>query len=175
MRERAVFAMLALSAAWFSAGDVGWAEETNQKDRSQLAEMLERTKVTLAQGFQASESQGKPISGKFEVENEKLQLSVYTMKDGKFSEVVVDHKTGKVEKVEAITGGDDLAATQTQSEAMAKAKLSLQAATDKAIKANKGFAAISAMPSLEDGHPVAKIGLINDEGEKSKTIPVKLD
>lgn len=39
----------------------------------------------------ASESEGQPISGKFEVEDGKLQLAVYTAKDGKFFEVIVDH------------------------------------------------------------------------------------
>ena len=33
----------------------------------------------------ASEREGQPISGKFEVDNGKLQLSVYTAKEGTFS------------------------------------------------------------------------------------------
>ena len=37
------------------------------------------------------------------------------MKGGKFSEVIVDHDTGKVAKTEAITGGEDLAAAKEQS------------------------------------------------------------
>ena len=88
-------------------------------------------KTSLEKGLSASETQGKPISGKFEVEDGKLQLSVYTMKGDKFSEVIVDHKTGKVAKTEAITGGDDLTAAKAQSEAMAKTKLSLRSSHGK--------------------------------------------
>ena len=46
------------------------------------------------------------------------------MKGDKFSEVIVDHKTGKVAKAEPITGADDLSAAKAQGEAMAKAKRS---------------------------------------------------
>jgi len=56
---------------------------------------------------------------------------------------------------------------------MAKAKSSLRAATEKAVKANKGFRAVSIMPSLKDGHPVAEITLV--KGEEFKTVSEKLD
>src|SRR6266568_4983127 len=102
---------------------------------------------------------GKPISAKYEAEDGKLQLSVYTEKDGKFSEVVVDHVTGKVAKSEAITEGEDLTHAKTQSEAMTKAKVSLSAAASKAVKANAGFHTVSVFPSLKDGHPVAEVTL----------------
>ena len=67
-------------------------------DDARLASEMKGVKVTLAQGLKAASTTGKPISGKFEVENGKLQLSVYTAKAGVFSEVIVDHKTGKVTK-----------------------------------------------------------------------------
>ena len=79
-------------------------------------------KVTLQQGLTAAAQQGRPISAKFEVEDGKLQLSVYTAKDGKFSEVIVDHMTGKVSETESITEGEDLAEAKLQSAAMEKAK-----------------------------------------------------
>jgi hypothetical protein len=44
----------------------------------------------------ASERTGQPISGTFEVEHGKLQLSVYTMKGEQFSEVIMDNTTGRV-------------------------------------------------------------------------------
>jgi hypothetical protein len=44
----------------------------------------------------ANECAGQPISGRFEVEHGKLQLSVYTMQSEQFSEVIVDHTTGRV-------------------------------------------------------------------------------
>ena len=106
-------------------------------------------------------------------ENGRLQLSVYSAKGDAFSEVIVDHKTGKVAKSEPITGGEDVTAAKSQNEAMSKAKTSLQAAVSKAVKANKGYKAVSATPSLKDGHPTADITLM--KGTESKTVSEQLD
>jgi len=107
------------------------------------------------------------------MEEGKLQLSVYTMKGDNLSEVIVDHKSGKVAKAEPITHGDDLTAAKAQSEAMAKAKRSLDTAASEAVKENKGYRAVSVMPSLKDGHPVADVTLV--KGTEWKTVSEKLD
>jgi hypothetical protein len=143
------------------------------KEQAELAKALNEAKISLQRGLTASTKEGKPISAKYEVEHGQLQLSVYTMKAEKFSEVIVDHKTGKVAKAEPITGGDDLAAAKSQSEAMAKAKRSLEAAASEAVKGNKGFRAVSVMPALKDGHPVADVTLM--KGAEWKTVSEKLD
>src|SRR5215467_12659717 len=78
------------------------------QEQAELANALSGVRVSLQQGFTASEREGQPISGKFEVEDGKLQLSIYTAKEGKFFEVIVDHITGNIAKVEPITEGDDL-------------------------------------------------------------------
>src|SRR5258705_3158465 len=101
-----------------------WSQD---KDHAELAKAVAGAKVSLEQGLSASSNAGKPISAKFEIEDGKLQLSVYTAKGDTFSEVVVDHNTGKAAKTEAITSGEDLSAAKTQNEAMAKAKQSLHA------------------------------------------------
>jgi uncharacterized membrane protein YkoI len=172
MKRTSIFA-LAVAFIWLLGGQLNAAEKSDDKEHAELAKALKGVKTSLEKGLSASESQGKPISGKFEVEDGKLQLSVYTMKGDKFSEVIVDHKTGKVAKTEAITGGGDLTAAKAQSGAIAKAKLSLRAATENAVKANKGFRAVSVMPSLKDGHPVAEITLV--KGDEFKTVSEKLD
>jgi len=59
------------------------ADEANE--RAELAKALSGAKVTLHSGLQTSASQGKPISAKFEVEDGKLQLSIYTLKGDGFS------------------------------------------------------------------------------------------
>ncbi|MEO7208586.1 MAG: hypothetical protein ABI145_17915 [Steroidobacteraceae bacterium] len=79
-------------------------------------------------------------------------MSVYTEKAGKFSEVVVDRKTGKVAKSEAITSGDDLKEAKEQSKAMANVKGTLQSAVDQAEHASPGFRAVSVEPKLKPGH-----------------------
>ena len=87
--------------------------------------------------------------------------------------MIVDHKTGKVAKAEPITGGDDLTAAKVQSEAMAKAKRSLDAAASEAVKENTGYRVVSVMPALKDGHPVADVTLV--KGAEWKTVSEKLD
>ena len=68
-----------------------------------LADAVKHAKVSLDAGLKASEREGKPISGKFELDEGKLQLSVYTEKASKFYEVVVDHTTGKIAKSELMS------------------------------------------------------------------------
>src|SRR5260370_24887067 len=147
MRKIAVF-LLTVAFVWSSVAVVLRAEESSEKENGDLAEALESVKVSLDDGLQASEAQGTPISGKFEMDDGKPQLSVYTMKDGKFFEVIVDHKTGKVAKAEPITGGDDLTAAKAQAEAMSKAKSSLLIVASNAGADNSGSPAVSITSSL---------------------------
>lgn len=128
---------------------------------------LQGAKVSLEKGLTAAEQKGRPISGKFEVEDGKLQLSVYTSGKGKFWEVIVDHTSGRVSKTEEIKEGDDLAAAKTQNEAMARAKKSLSSAARKATAVNAGYRVLSVVPSLENGKPVAAIVLENSAGTKT--------
>src|SRR5499425_1461399 len=152
--------VLAVTFLWLLEGRTVWAQKYDDKEQAELAKALKDAKVSLEKGLSSSESQGKPISGKFEVDEGKLQLSVYTMKGDKFSEVIVDHKSGKVTKTEAITQGDDLTHAKAQSEAMGKAKRSLATAASDAMKANKGYRVVSVMPEVKDGHPVADVTLL---------------
>ena len=161
-----VSAMLAFATA------VGWSQQPD-KEHAELAKALKDAKMSLQSGLTVSAKEGKPISAKYELEDGKLQLSVYTMKGDQFSEVIVDHKTGKVSKTEPITQGDDLSHAKAQSEAMAKAKRSLDAAATEAVKENKGYRAVSIMPGLKDGHPVAEVEMM--KGTDWKTVSEKLD
>ena len=162
----AVVACLCVAAALPSLA----AEKENP---AALAKALSEASVSLDQGLKASEREGKSISGKFELENGALQLSVYTMKGDKFSEVIVDHKAGSINKAEVITNAGDLKHAKEQSKAMAKAKLSLEDGVQIAVKANSGFRAVSAMAKLKSGHPVAEITLM--KGAKVKKVTEKLD
>ncbi len=164
---------LACLLVWVFAVPMGWAQKSDDTAHAELAKALRDAKISLQRGLAASTKEGKPISAKYEVEHGKLQLSVYTMKGDKFSEVIVDHKTGKVAKAEPITGGDDLTAAKAQSETMAKAKRSLDAAASEAVKENKGYRVVSVMPALKDGHPVADVTLV--KGTEWKQVSEKLD
>ncbi len=172
MKKSVAFA-LAVSVGWVLGDQAVRAEGYNDKEHAELAKALKGAKVSLEKGLLASEREGTPISGKFEVEEGKLQLSVYTMRGDKFSEVIVDHKTGKISKVEAITGGEDLTAAKAQSTAMAKAKKSLHAVVAQAAKAHKGYRPVSVVPVIRDGRPVAEVTLMR--GEEFKGVSEKLD
>ena len=164
---------LTLLVAGLIALPTTWAQTYGDKEHAELAKALQGVKMSLEQGLTASAKEGKPISGKYEMEDGKLQLSVYTMKGDKFSEVIVDHKTGKVAKAEPITQGDDLTHAKAQSEAMAKAKRSLDAAASEAVKENKGYRVVAVTPTMKDGHPVADVTLV--KGTDWKTVAEKLD
>src|SRR5438874_12337355 len=121
----------------------------SEKENAQLANALTSAKISLEMGIMNSEREGKPISAKFEMEDGKLQLSVYTMKGSQFSEVIVDHQTGRIAKTEAITGAEDLASAKQQAQAIAKAKSSLRVAPQAAVHADSGFRAARRKPSLK--------------------------
>src|SRR6202047_2988307 len=104
------------------------AEDT---DPAALAKALKDTTVTLQNGLKASEREGKPISGKFEIEHDALQLSVYTLKGNDFIEAVANPKTGTVATAEKINDADDLKAAAVQKAAIDKATVSLLAAADR--------------------------------------------
>jgi len=138
-----------------------------------LAEAMEDTTVTLQQGLTAAASVGRPISAKFELEDGKLQLSIYTAKRGKFAESIIDLSTGKVGKTEPITGGEDLADAKSQNAAMAKSKASLKAVADSAVKANAGYVALSMTPALKGGRGVISVVLLKGNELKTLEQPLK--
>ena len=140
---------------------------------AELAKALSEANVSLDQGLKASEREGKPISGKYEIADGALQLSVYTMKGDDFREVIVDHKSGAIKKADKITEADDVKDAKEQGQAMASAKVSLGEAVGDAIKENSGYRATSVIPTLEGGKPVADITLM--KGEEVKKVTKKLD
>ncbi|MBI3447733.1 MAG: PepSY domain-containing protein [Acidobacteria bacterium] len=163
-------ALLVLGAPRVLAQD---DDDDDDEDQATLLKALPQAKVSLEQALLAGEHEGTPISAKFEMDEGKLQLSVYTMKAEKFFEVVVDHVSGKVVKVEAITSGEDLAAAKAQGGAMTKAKKSLRVVVAEAVKANDGYRAFSVTPSLKDGHPSADTSLA--KGDETKSVTAKLE
>jgi hypothetical protein len=138
-----------------------------------LAAALANVKVTLQDGLKSAEADGKPISAKFEIEEGHPQLSLYTLKGDGFDEVIVDLKTAAIASTKKITDEDDLKAAATQKSAMSQAKVSLLAATDKAVNRNPESRAISIFPSLEGGKPVAEVSVLH--GGNFMKISEKLD
>src|ERR1700719_4548999 len=147
-----LLAVIAAVGFWSAALAPAWAEDGDPKA---LAAALKDATAALQGGLTASEREGTPISAKFEIEDGKLQLSVYTMKGDGFMEVVADPETGTIAKVEKITDAEDLKAATSQKAAMSPAKLSLVTATETVINANTGYTteprAVSIFPKLENG------------------------
>ncbi len=164
---------LAFAAVLAAVSFTARAGDDDEDNPAALEKALSRASVSLEQGLKASESEGKPISGKFEGQDGALQLSVYTMKGDQFAEVLVDHNSGSIQHSEPITDPDDLKDAKDQGEAMGKAKLSLAAAVASAVKANNGFRAVSVVPMLDGGQPVASVTLIY--GGEVKKVTEKLD
>jgi hypothetical protein len=172
MRSRAVPFKLVVAAIglWSAVGATARAEESNP---AALAAAMKNATATLQGGLRASEAQGTPISAKFEIEDGKLQLSVYTMKGNDFMEVVADPNTGAVAKAEKITEADDLKEATEQKAAMAKAKVPLLTSAETAVKANAGSRAVSIVPELKGGQAVAEVTLL--QGTAFKKVTEKLD
>ena len=120
MRRLPVVFMLMF--ATFMVARVTWGGNEGDEDKGKLAAAVRGAKIPLQSGLDAASAAGKPISAKFELEEGKLQLSVYVSKSGAFSEIVVDHQTGKIAKKEPISDGEDLEAAKAQNKAMAGAK-----------------------------------------------------
>ena len=172
MKARTVRVVLLLAAIgfWSAVGATARAEES---DSAALAAAMTSTTATLQGGLKASEAQGTPISAKFEIEDGKLQLSIYTMKGSDFMEIVADPTTGAIAKAEKITDADDLKEAASQKAAMAKAKVLLLTATETAVNANAGSRAVSIVPELKNGQATAEVTLLT--GNAVKKVTEKLD
>ena len=147
-----------------------WGEDD---DAAVLATALKDTKYTLQDGLKASEREGQPISAQFEIDDGKLQLSIYTTKGDEFTEMVADPTSGAIMKSEKITDNDDLNDAAEQKAAMAKATVSLLAAADAAVKDNAGSRVVGIFPELTDGHAVAEVTLL--QGTTAKKVTEKLE
>jgi hypothetical protein len=171
MTSRAVrfVSLVAAIIFWSAVGAAALAEEGNPA----LAAAMQSATATLQAGLRASEAQGTPISAKFEIEDGKLQLSVYTMKGDDFMEVVADPKTGAIAKAEKITDADDLKEATEQKAAMARARVPLLTATDRAVSANAGSRAVSIVPELRNGQATAEVTLLT--GNAFKKVTERLD
>ena len=154
-------AMLAVLALALWAIPVGAA--MSDKEKAELAPIVSSAKVTLEQGLATSKKNGKPVSAKFEIENGKPQLSIYTVKDGtKYSEVIVDHTSGEIAKTEPITGGDDLAAAKKQADGLVRATRELREAVKEAKRDNPGYQAVSVWSEMKGRHSIATVALVKD-------------
>jgi hypothetical protein len=146
------------------------AEDT---DQAALAEALEAASATLEDGLRAGGLVGQPISAKFEIENGQLQLSAYAVTGEDYAEVFTSTSAGILMAKEKITDIEDLEAAAGQKKAMELATTTLSAATARALRQNNGSRAVSVIPELQAGRPVAKITLLSRGGLKTVSEDLK--
>ncbi|HBR27402.1 MAG TPA: hypothetical protein DD732_10280 [Rhizobiales bacterium] len=173
--SRTLCAVPLIAAASFvstSATSSAGAQESAGVGDTTLARQVASSSVSLAHGLSVAGARGKPISGKYELDNGKLQLSIYTARNGRFWEVTVEHRTGRIGKAEEIKEGEDLAAAKSQNDAMSKAKRSLRSAVVRALRANRGYHAVAVTPDLSGGRAVAAIILVRGKSFKSVSEPL---
>jgi hypothetical protein len=152
---------------WTAPADAAMTE----KEKADLAPAVNGAKVTLEQALATSKKDGKPVSAKFEIENGKPQLSVYTVKDGtKYFEVIVDQSSGEIAKAEPISGGDDLTEAKKQNDGLFRATRELREAVKEAKRDNPGYLAVAVWPEMKDGHSLATVTLVKDNDWKTATI-----
>lgn len=172
MTSRAFQLLLFIAAIGFWTTEAAPAGAEDSDPAALTAAMKDAT-ATLQGGLKASEREGTPISAKFEIEDGKLQLSVYTMTGNDFMEIVADPKTGAIGEAEKIKDAEDLKAAAAQKSARAKAKVPLLTATETAVKVNPGFQAVSIYPQLQNRQAVAEVTLL--QGTVLKKVTEKLD
>jgi hypothetical protein len=169
MMPKVTIAMLSVLAfaLWIGPGNAAMTD----KEKAELVTAVSGAKVTLEQGLATSKKNGKPVSAKFEIENGKPQLSVYTVKDGsKYFEVIVDHNSGEIAKADPIIGGDDLTAATKQSDGMFRATRELREAVKEAKRDNPGYLAVSVWPEMKDSHSLATVTLVKNNDWKTAVI-----
>lgn len=161
MRVTAAVLLAGVVCGFLAAGSLALAQMDDDDDDENpvLGRVVKEAPISLEQGFAASAREGTPISGKFELEVDGAQLSVYTVKGEAFSEVIVDHKTGRIAKVIPITEGNDLIDARSQLVLMKEAYRSLEDTTASAVGAHPGFRTVSATPGRKDGAVVVKVVL----------------
>jgi len=163
MRVTASVLLAGVVCGFLAAGSLALAQMDDDDDDENpvLGRVVKEAPISLEQGFAASAREGTPISGKFELDVDGAQLSVYTVKGEAFSEVIVDHKTGRIAKVIPITEGNDLRDALNQLAVMKEAQRALEEMTASALRSHQGFRTVSATPGRKDGAAVVKLVLTN--------------
>src|SRR2546426_8392921 len=155
---------------------MAWAEDST--DTQALLEALGKSKLTLLGGVrQAAKGGAVPISAKFELEDGKLPLSVYTAEKGLSvppEQNVLQELSGSPEQdkweptVEVFKDVPHVARSSQQLTLMALGKSSLANIIARARKTQSGTG-FSVTPVIRNHKPVAEV-LVGDKGKVKKLI-----
>src|SRR5207237_10787579 len=151
----------------------------DSKDTQALLEALGKSKLTVLDGVrQAAKGGAVPISAKFELEDGKLSLSVYTAEKGLSvipEKNVLDELSGSPEqdkwqpKVEVFKDVPHVARSSQQLTLMALGKSSLTDIIARVEKTQQGTI-FSVTPTIRNHKPVAGV-LVAEKGKVKKLFP----
>lgn len=174
--NRAVFGLGIVVATCLFITVTARAEDA--KDTQALLDALGKTKLSLIQGVrQAAKVGGVPISAKFEMEDGKLSLSVYTAEKGlnvSAEQNVLEELSGSPEdgkwapKTEVFKDVPHVARSSEQLTLMALGKSSLANLIARAQKTQPGTV-FSVTPVVRNHKPMAEI-LVADKGKVKKLL-----
>src|SRR5256712_3115395 len=180
MKSRAMLQLsisfVALLFGLTALAPMAWAEDST--DTQALLEALGKSKLTLLGGVrQAAKGGAVPISAKFELEDGKLSLSVYTAGKGLSvppEQNVLQELSGSPEgekwtpNVEVFKDVAHVARSSAQLTLMALGKSSLADIIGRAQKAQSGTV-FSVTPMIRDRTAVTEV-LISDHGKVQKVL-----
>lgn len=175
MRKTTVFGLVLIGLLLANPALFAAPYQEEETGRAELGKAVASVKVSLEQGLATVARAGKPLSARFEVEDGRLQLSVYRVRDNQFAEVVVDPETGAVAEEDPITSGGSYTIAQARNAAMSRTKQTLEGVVTQVLKTNPGYKAVAVVPSLKAGRPVAEVTLTRPDEGKWKTVTKTLD
>src|SRR5216117_827491 len=180
-KERRYFHVFPLIAAFVVAGSLGWQParaEGDSKELQAVAQALGKSKLSLLAGIrQASQGSAKAISAKFELEDGKLSLSVYTAEKGlsvPAEKNVLQELSGSPEgdkwtpSVEVFKDVPHVARSSEQLTLMALGKASLTNIIARVQKTQSGTV-FSVTPVIRNHRAVAEV-LVADDGKVKKVL-----
>jgi hypothetical protein len=141
-------------------------------DEAALATALQGVTTTLESGLRVSEQNGRPLSGKFEMDDGRLQLSVYTAKGDDLMEVVINPADSKIISVQGLTDPEDIEAAKQQKSALSNSAGSLTGTLAKVTAQNPTARAVSIVPQLKEGRPTADIMLLKGKAFSMVSQPI---
>src|SRR5438132_11101892 len=175
-KEHRYFHVSPLIAAFVIAGWLGWQPALaagESKELQAVAQALAKSKRTLLAGIrQASQGSAKAISAKFELEDGKLSLSVYTAEKGlavPAEKNVLQELSGSPEqdkwtpKVEVFKDVPHVARSSEQLTLMALGRKSLVDTIAQVEKTQSGTV-FSVTPIIRNHKPVVEV-LVADNGK----------
>ena len=183
-KEPRYFHIVPLIAAMAVVGWLSWQParaEGESKELQAVAQALGKSKLSLLAGIrQASQGSAKAISAKFELEDGKLSLSVYTAEKGlavPAEKNVLQELSGSPEqdkwtpKVEVFRDVPHVARSAEQLAVMSLGRKSLAAVIAEVRKAHPGTV-FSITPAIRNHRPVAVVLLANKGKVTTVTQPL---